>query len=312
MKKKEILEYLRQQLINHEFDICDYQLLIHFNQHILDHQQIHFEPFHNKMDANDSMEIAYSFLKKIKYSSFFIKKIKSDTIHLIPPDDINTKSELKKIGIVDTARVVIHQQEKIFIFLKETLLDIFQIVHELMHSYNLKPHCSGICHNLTESISVLSEFLLYEELCHSSLKEEAKKCIQYRFYIVQKMAELMHLDFLFLKEYSHDNLDEIIKINQIQQKSLNLYLQNFHYFQTFNFISFQNYVYAIMYATYMNNKKNKVELLRYFNRHLFKIDFADFNHKIGLQLEKNRLDLDLKSYEQVYKAYDQKVKELIR
>lgn len=307
MNNIEEMNYLENLLVHNQIDLNKYQLLSCFKDKILSKNLKYNTLQEIFLLKKELIEMTYDFLKPMGYHDYFIEKIKDGTLFIINKNE-SLVGKLAKMKINDTSVVNINNKKYIFIFLDNNISDLFKISHEIMHSYNLKNRQTNTYYKLTESISFLSEFMLNDFLHHINFfSDESKKWINNRFIITKTMAKLIHLDFLFLSEFETNDLIKIIEENNVKEVLLKLYFKNIKYFKNFTFENLQNYIYAIMYASYMDCMDNKIELLKYLNDNLSNVNFRKFNKKIGLKTDRKNMQLTEEGYQLVYKAYDEKI-----
>lgn len=227
-------------------------------------------PYSEKVNINDSISIIESFLSELNplYQMEF-----NSIMHETYVDDNG-----KKIPTIEFARVNSPLEDESNVDITsvstinytETLYDVFTLVHEMFHEFNLEPNNEDDYARdiLTETISITSEFLLEdylikEGICTREASLNKHDRFTYSYISASKVIFESTLINLYLKNGKISN--EIINeyINSLDKKSITYHIFNTYYNEllidilnnkTLNFVRNYRYVLGVVLASDIHNR----------------------------------------------------------
>lgn len=296
------LKILETILKKKTISLNDYKLIRSFNDEVLFSYLKQSKELENIIfKKTDIVEILYDFLKELGYEKAFEQVMLNNELVLVDKEDEKLK-KLNNIGIYASIYLNYNNIQAIIIPKQNNIRDIFNVAHEITHHCNLLSSQKYNSNRLSETLSIASEFLLEEYLVKNDIYEsEAKKAMLDALNTIHLISKFIDLDFTFILNYkTAKNLNEIIEDEEINEDLLNLYLENVEYYKNFTFLNLQNYIYGIIYASYITNGDDKIELFKSLNKKIAEISFSKFNKKLDIDLNNS------KSFQKVYRAYRKK------
>lgn len=284
----------------------EYVMLEKFIKHIIEDKNVITNPiFRTYYVENKIMNLCNDFMESIGYGDYF-KSIRENIIFVGYKDN---DKKISNIKIKEIGCYRINGKKCIVIFMNHDIKDLYQLVHEIMHCYNMENRVSIVWSKLTETMSFLIEYLLTDYLDNINYNDNNyHRFKQYRLFNTKVIANLLKLEFMEIDKYLKTG---IINLETVRQSKLYFqYLRSNNFSRSSNIEKTEQYIYAIMFASYIHERKlknNSLDEFNLLNDTLANIEFREFLNFIDLDL-KNSISCDLteESYQKIFKSYDKK------
>lgn len=173
--------------------------------------------FNTEISLTDSIDISNSFFKSIdkKYSKEFLRLLNSYGKYDGCVDASKTVefTKISPLLINKFNRSGVTSDGKVYIDYCETVFDIFDICHEIVHRFSYKGYESLIKKYLGETTSILSELYLSDYLKDNTNinEEDINKYIIYRFNTAFDDAISVYIQITLIELYiKNGNVNELI------------------------------------------------------------------------------------------------------
>lgn len=290
--------------------------------------------YKNEVSGLESYKLAYDFLKFIdkKYSVKLDEIFNEGILNLPDYDDIYTENLV-------TQTVRENDQDSINIPLKYNISDVYKIVHEVFHFFNLPntgTNTSEARNYFTEFISILSEFLLEDYLNKKRYSNQEYYFLKLdrfldTYYAVAKLLCIFSLLKCYIENGKLNNeiyYNYSSNLSESKQKIINKYseyvIESILIKESLDISYPVKYFIGILFASSFYNKLNGEEMqiedlidlndnINYFNisdiLNGFNYRFISNNNK--LDFNKNNYDELINSYQDVFNNTQNKIKTLI-
>ncbi len=300
-------KYLQQQEF---FDIS----LVLADFLISNYQEIEERIYYKYTPISEIYRICKKFLYEISddYLSIFDRAINIGVI------DININENQSRNSSICN---YINDHKNIYMDIKHNISDAFNTCHEFMHYLNLDSMLSSARFFFSENISMMAEDELEKFLDKENYgNDEYHLFKRNRFCDSYNCAKVVLIINAVFKYYEDGEMltDSIIKNILIdlndKYKSINLdYIELkqlikiiFSSNKINHFYQSCSHILGIFISKYILNYFDSSDLICYYNENINSMFYDDFLYEIGLkmQLKNNKLVLDERSFEKIFKSFD--------
>jgi len=297
------LEENIKNLILADYNKEDYLMLEKFIDYILIKKQNNkpseFRVFYSKTKI---LKLCENFMESIGFLNYY--NLIKDNIYLI--DNIHDKSKIMKLKIKETGCYRINNKKIIIIFLENNIKDLYKLIHEIIHSYNMKDKPSIVWYELTETLSFLGEQLLTDFIKQEKIEYNCDLFKKYRLSFAETLSYILSLELNEIENYLNTGTlsKQVLDKNSI----CNRFNKYSNLFKKLNIKTNPQYIYAIIFSSYLYERKLKTKSLeefKFLNDSLNDLTFKEFLNNIDLDLKNMQIcDLKEESYKKLYKSYD--------